>query len=185
MAWVAPKGYALCPESSCAAPKRNGKAADGYTIWQCQASEKCKADCGCYLCVIAPGESHLRIDDAPGGKGYSRLLPPGWAYVCACMRETGEPKESGWDHREDVGWIAPSGYKFVTPCPEHCHLPYHKAGTDGWQCGGETETEKNCHLVGVAPGEKQLHLLRTPGGVLPFDDVPPGWSIFCICLERT
>ena len=183
MAWVAPKGYALCPDCRCDEPKRNGKADDGLTIWQCKASDKCKAaGCGCYLCVIAPGESHLRIDAGPGGKGYSRRLPPGWAYVCACMKETGEPKESGWSHREDVGWIAPAGREFAKPCPEHCHLPVHVLGTDGWTCGsGHTDSEANCCLVGVAPGEKQLHLLAGPGKA--FDEVPPGWSIFCICLK--
>ncbi len=184
MTWVAPKGYALCPDCSCDPPKPNRKAADGLTYWQCKKSEKCQADgCGCYLCVVAPGESHLRIDDTPGGEGYARRLPPGWAYVCACMKETDEAKkEKGWDHREDVGWIAPAGWQFATPCAEHCHLPVHVFGTDGWTCGGLTETEKDCHLVGVAPGEKQLHLLATPGKA--FDDVPPGWSIFCICLKK-
>lgn len=184
MAWTAPKGYALCKDGSCDVPKRNGKDVRGDTIWQCTASDKCGASgCGCYLCVIAPGESHLRIDAAPNTKGYSRVLPPGWAYVCACMKETGGPKEKGWDERENVGWVAPEGFNFVDPCPEHCHLPRHSPpGVDGWVCGGETKSEENCYLVGVAPGEKQLHILANPG--TGFDDVPPGWSIFCICLEK-
>jgi hypothetical protein len=190
MAWEAPNGYALCPECSCDRPVRNGQAADHHTIWQCKPSDGCKAEgCGCYLCVIAPGEKHLRIDAKPGTAGASRELPPGWAYVCACMKEVGEAKdrESGWSQREDVGWLAPKGYKFKAPCT--CQLPRSEAGkSDYWLCGSKGkepgDVETDCFLVGVPPDEKQLQILSHPGHVFAKADVPPGWSIFCICLEK-
>ena len=83
MAWETPKGYELCPNCSCDRPVRTE---DGHNVlWQCKPGDDCKTEgCGCYLCVIAPGEKHLRIDGKPGSPGGSRIMPPGWAYVCAC-----------------------------------------------------------------------------------------------------
>jgi hypothetical protein len=60
---------------------------------------------------------------------------------------------------------------------------------DYWICGSkgkeQGDVEINCFLVGVPPGEKQLQILSHPGVVCPKADVPPGWSIFCICLEKS
>jgi hypothetical protein len=120
MAWEAPKGYALCPDSSCDRPVRSGQDPGHQTVWQCKPGDECKAEgCGCYLCAIAPGEKRLRIDARPGSAGYSRVLPPGWVYVCACMKEVGDAKdrESGWGEREDVGWLATGRPQVREPMP--------------------------------------------------------------------
>jgi hypothetical protein len=186
--WVAPKGYAICPESSCDRPVRNGATTGGETIWQCKPSEACSGErCGCYLCIIAPGETHLRIEAKPGERGSGRRMAPGWAMVCVCMKETGEAKESGWGDREDVGWIAPKGYKFAAHCPGHCQYPHWDSSKEGsWVCGSRDQgSEHDCFLVGAAPGDKQLHFLARPGSTYSAVDVPPGWAIFCICLEAT
>jgi hypothetical protein len=184
--WVAPKGYEICPESSCDKPVRNGETTAREAIWQCKPDDGCKGEgCGCYVCVIAPGEKHLRIEAKPGAAGSSRRMPPGWAIVCVCMKELAGEKESGWGHREDVGWIAPKRYKFADPCPGHCQMPHWDVGKGGsWVCGSHDKgAGDDCYLVGVAPGEKQLHFLARPGSGYSVIDVPPGWSIFCICLK--
>jgi hypothetical protein len=190
MAWEAPKGYELCPDCNCDRPVRNGQDVGHATIWQCKPSDHCKAEgCGCYLCVIAPGEKHLRIDATPGSAGGARVLPPGWAYVCACMKEVGEAKDRdrGWGEREDVGWLAPKDYKLKTPCT--CQLPRVEFAKPGqWLCGfthKSGDVEFDCYLVGVPPGEKQLKILSDPGQPFADANVPPGWSIFCICLEKS
>ena len=189
MAWTTPKGYELCPDCHCDRPVRNGETAAHETIWQCKPSDGCTAaGCGCYVCVIAPGENRLRIESKPGEAGSSRRLPPGWAFVCACLKELAGEKDSGWGEREDVGWIAPKGYAFDKPCPGHCQLPRWDSAKGGsWVCGvrpsEDPASERNCYLVGVAPGEKQLHFLARPGSAYSHVDVPPGWGIFCICLK--
>jgi hypothetical protein len=187
MAWTAPKGYALCADCSCSRPVPGEKEAERGT-WHCAPSSNCKAEgCTCYLCVVAPGEKHLRIEAKEGQPG-SRNMPPGWAYVCACMKETGEPKETGWSNeREDLGWIAPKGYKFAPTCPTHCQLPRSEPGKpDFWYCGSKDagSPDSDCYLVGVPPDEKQLEFLAGPGHSFRKDAVPPGWSIFCICLVK-
>jgi hypothetical protein len=182
MDWVAPKGYELCADGKCWPPQDNGKDKDDAKIWQCKPSYRCEGKgCGCYLAIIAPGGKQLRIEDKPGGKGSSRRLPPGWAYVCACMKELDGEKETGWSVREDLGWIAPKGYKFADKCPEGCFLPQNDPkDSDYWTCGSGDD----CCLVAVPPGEKHLTLLAGPPGKFLKADVPQGWGIFCACLKK-
>ena len=184
--WVAPGGYELCPDSECGLPQNSGEApGTGRTRWTCSGHFKCTGDCKCYLCLIAPGEKHLRIEAEQGATGTTRLVPPGWTMVCVCMKPKpgGDPTDKGWGQREDVGWIAPPGYKFTDTCPGRCQIPLYDPTGDGWVCGSKHGDDSHCQLVGVVPGEKQLHYLSGGGRPFPPKDVPPGWAIFCVCLN--
>jgi hypothetical protein len=186
MTWIAPKGYALC-EGQCDRPVRTGETdiQPHEAIWQCKPSDDCKGDgCSCYLAVIAPGGSQLRIQT--DGKGIG-VLPPGWAHVCVCLKEVaGQTKESGWSVREKLDWIAPSGMKLYDDCPGWCFRPSRKPSDPGkWFCEEPVKPSASdpsvaCVLVGVAPGDKQLYKLPNP---CPDEDIPPGWGIFCVCLK--
>lgn len=184
--WVAPPGYELCTEGACGMPQNGGEVpGTGRTRWTCSTSIDCKGDCKCYVCLIAPGEKHLRVEAEAGATGTNRAIPPGWTLVCACLKKKpgDEPGGNGWGEREDVGWIAPPGYKFATPCPGRCQVPSLDPADGGWVCGSKHGDDSHCQLVGVIPGEKQLHYLSGGGRPYPTQNVPPGWAIFCICLN--
>jgi hypothetical protein len=184
MAYEPPPGYELCKDGNCIRPAKEDKAGAN---WRCFESGDCKGpDCKCYLAAVAPGEKQLRILAEQGAADYKRAFtpPPGWSLVCVCMKKVqGKKQDDGWDVREKPGWIAPKGYKLKDDCP--CLVPYEdQRRKEHWRCQEADDDRKSCYLVGVAPGEKQLHLFAQPQGQFPQRDIPPGWGIFCVCLDR-